>query len=150
MALVGLSFAKRFSKKTKSLTISGVIFEKPNNWLDLHKQDMERQEQLLNNEEIVAYFNNLHKSNWKDSLEIAKDENWYPFEITKDLEGITSPVLFMVGEGKKSETQGALYYPSIKDDVHVSIIPFASHLVHAEQPDIYTKILEKFIKRVNS
>ncbi|RCW76942.1 alpha/beta fold hydrolase [Saliterribacillus persicus] len=149
-ALVGLSFAKRFTKKTKSLTISGVMFEKPNNWLELHKQDMERQEQLMKNDEIVGFFNNLHKSNWKESLEIAKDENWYPFEITKDLEDITSPILFMVGEGNKTETKGALFYPSIKDDVHVSIIPFASHLVHSEQPDIYTKILEKFINKVNN
>ncbi|MCT2536249.1 alpha/beta hydrolase [Aquibacillus koreensis] len=149
-ALVGLSFAKRFTKKTKSLTISGVMCEKPNNWLELHKQDMERQEQLMKNDEIIGYFSNLHKSDWKQSLEIAKDENWYPFEITKDLEGITSPVLFMVGEGNKPETKGALLYPSIKDDVHVSIIPFASHLVHSEQPDVYTKILEKFINRVNN
>lgn len=80
---------------------------------------------------------------------MAKDDNWYPFEVTKDLEGITSPVLFIVGEGNKDETKGALFYPSIKDDVHVSIIPFASHLVHFEQPEIYTKILEEFINKNN-
>ncbi|GAA0488539.1 alpha/beta hydrolase [Salinibacillus aidingensis] len=147
-ALVGLFFAKRFPYKVKSLAISGVIPERPDNWLELLKEDIEHQAQLLQNDEVVSYFDHLHKSNWKESLKFVKDENWYPFEETKDLDGIDSPILYIVGEEKEAETKGALLYPSIKDDVHVSIVPFASHLVHTEQPDIYTKILERFISEV--
>lgn len=62
---------------------------------------------------------------------------------------MTSPVLYMVGEGNKIETKGALLYPAMKEDVHVCIIPFAAHLVHDEQPEIYTKVLERFLQEVS-
>lgn len=149
-ALVGLYFAKRFPKKVKSLTISGVLSERPDNWLELQKKDVEHQSQLLKNDDAVGYFENLHNSDWRQFLEMAKNENWYPFEETKDLNGIISPVLYMVGEGNKAEAKGTLFYPAIKDDVHVSIIPFAAHLVHSEQPEIYTRILERFITEVDN
>ncbi|WP_096185774.1 alpha/beta fold hydrolase [Evansella halocellulosilytica] len=149
-ALVGLYFAKRFPSKVKSLTISGVLSKRPDNWIELQKEDVEHQSQLLKNNDALSYFENLHKSNWRQFLEMAKNENWYPFEETNDLDGIIAPILYMVGEGNKAEAKGTLFYPSIKDDVHVSIIPFASHLVHSEQPDIYTRILEKFLKKVDN
>jgi len=148
-ALVGLTFAKRYPRNVKSLAISGVLPAKPENWLELHNEDVEHQTRLLQSDEATSYFDSLHQSNWRHLLEIVKNENWYPFKETKDLDGITSPILYMVGEGKEAETKGVLYYPSIKNDVHVSIIPFASHLVHVEQPEIYTKILEVFITDVN-
>ncbi|WP_409295869.1 alpha/beta fold hydrolase [Peribacillus sp. SCS-26] len=149
-ALAGLFFAKRFPSKVKSLTLSGILSEQPDNWLDMQKEDIAHQAQLLKNEEAIRYFDALHKSDWRQFLELAKNDDWYPFEVTKDLEGITSPVLIMVGEGNKAETKGTLFYPSIKEDVHVSIIPFASHLVHSQQPEIYTKILEAFLNKVHS
>jgi len=148
-ALVGLTFAKRYPRNVKSLAISGVLPAKPENWLELHNEDVEHQTRLLQSDEATSYFDSLHQSNWRHLLEIVKNENWYPFKETKDLDGITSPILYMVGEGKEAEMKGVLYYPSIKNDVHVSIIPFASHLVHVEQPEIYTKILEVFITDVN-
>lgn len=148
-AFVGLYFAKRFPYKVKSLTISGISPEKPENWLQTHKEDVEMQTQLLQDEDAVNFLDHLHMSDWKQFIFMARDEEWYPFHETKNLDGINSPILFMVGEGNKSETKGAVLYPLIKEDVHVSIIPFASHLVHSEQPEIYTKILEVFISKVN-
>lgn len=44
------------------------------------------------------------------------------------------------------ETVGATLYPKVNEDIHVAIVPFAGHLVHADQPEIYTRILEEFIK----
>ncbi|MFG6118730.1 alpha/beta fold hydrolase [Thalassobacillus sp. B23F22_16] len=148
-ALAGLFFAKKFPDQVRSFTLSGIMAEKPDNWLELQKEDIEHQSQLLKNEEAVRYFNNLHRSNWKQFLEMAKDENWYPFDMTKDLDGITAPILYMVGEGNKAETKGANIYPSMKANIHVAIIPFASHLVHTHQPEIYTKILEQFLNEVH-
>lgn len=123
--------------------------KEPDNWLDLQKEDVEVQAQLLQNDEAINYFDKLHKSDWRQFLYMGRDEEWYPFEETKDLDGIDSPVLYMVGEGNRAETKGALVYPLMKEDVHVSIIPFASHLVHSEQPEIYTKILEVFINEID-
>ncbi|MGG0177533.1 alpha/beta fold hydrolase, partial [Gottfriedia acidiceleris] len=59
--------------------------------------------------------------------------------------GLEMPILFMVGEGNLHEIKGAITYPNVGNDVHVSVIPFASHLVHIDQPEIYTNILEQFI-----
>ena len=148
-ALVGLFFAKRYPEKVKSLTLSGILSERPSNWSELHKEDVKSQSELLQNDSAVEYFDNIHEADWRKSLALAKDENWYPFQETKDLDGIASPVLYMVGEGNSAETKGALSYPSMKEDIHVCIIPFASHLVHSDQPELYSKILEEFLTRVD-
>lgn len=146
--LVGLFFAKKFPKRLLSLSLSGVSYEKPDNWLELHKEDVKFQSQLLQDKETVHFFNQLHKSDWKQLLELSKDENWYPFEVTKDLNGISAPILFVVGESNHTETKGTIHYPKNSKNVHVSIIPFAGHQVHAEQPEIYTKILELFLQNI--
>ncbi len=148
-ALVGLFFAKRFPHKTRSLTISGIFADKPSNWTDLHKEDVKSQSELLKNDDMVHYFNHIHQTNWRQFLDFAKDDTWYPFEETRNLNTISSPVLYMVGEGNKAETKGAITYPSIKEDIHVCILPFASHLVHTEQPEIYSTILEQFLIQVD-
>lgn len=147
--LVGLFFAKKFQNRLISLTLSGVSYEKSDNWLELHDQEVKLQSRLLQDNETVHFFDQLHKSDWKQLLNISKDEDWYPFEITKDLNGITSPVLFIVGEGNHSETKGTVHYPIQNNNVHVSIIPFAGHQVHAEQPMIYTKIVDLFLQKIN-
>ena len=73
---------------------------------------------------------------------------WFQIEITKDLTGIDSPILIIAGEENKHETEGAVSYRSMQDNVHVSIIPFASHLVHYEQPELYSQILNKFLENI--
>ena len=146
-ALVGLYFAKMFPQNAKSLCISGVLPEKPDNWLELHIENVEGQTQLLHHEESVKYFDRVHRFDWKQFLYMGRNEEWYPFEETKDLDGIACPVLYMVGEENKDETKGSIVYPLMKENVHVSIIPFAGHLIHSDQPEIYTKVLELFINK---
>lgn len=145
-ALVGLFFSKRFPKKVKSLTLSGITPGKPENWSQMHQDDVEVQTQLLQNKEAVNYFDQLHAADWKQFLYMARNDEWYPFEETKDLAGIPSPILLIMGEGNPNETEGAISYRSMHHNVHVSIIPFASHLVHAEQPKLYSEVLELFLK----
>ncbi|MFX3673075.1 MAG: alpha/beta fold hydrolase [Paenisporosarcina sp.] len=147
-ALVGLVFAKRFSEMVKSVTLSGITAEKPDDWLKTHSEDVAMQTQLLQNEDIINFFDNQHQSDWRQFLYMARNEDWYPFDETNNLNGIHAPILFMVGEGNSNETKGAIVYPKMKDNVHVAIIPFAGHLVHTEQPLIYTKILEEFLNKV--
>lgn len=48
------------------------------------------------------------------------------------------------------ETIGAMTYPKMNQNVHVSIIPFAGHAVHLDQPEIYNKIVEAFFNKVES
>ncbi|WP_211653482.1 alpha/beta fold hydrolase [Planococcus alpniumensis] len=148
-ALVGLFFAKRFPGKVKSLTLSGITPGKPENWSQMHKEDVEVQTQLLQNDEAVSYFDQLHAAAWKQFLYMARNDEWYPFEETKDLAGIHSPILLIAGEGNPNETTGALSYRSMHHNVHVAIIPFASHLVHIEQPKLYSEVLNLFLKDIS-
>ncbi|WP_407272866.1 alpha/beta fold hydrolase [Radiobacillus sp. PE A8.2] len=149
-AIVGLFFAKRNADRIKTLTLSGILHKKPDNWLEMHKEDVEFQAQLLQDEETVNYFNSVHAADWKQFIYMGREENWYPFEETGDVAAINFPTLYMVGEGNKAETKGAISYPQLNDHIHVSIIPFASHLVHSQQPEIYTRILEVFMEEGNS
>ncbi len=145
-ALVGLKFAKMFPERISTLTLSGIFAEKPSNWSEMNRSQVEKQREFLKNEQAVQYFDELHSSDWKQFIYMGEDENWYPFEETNNVKGLSLPILLMVGEGNKYETAGTRIYPEMNKQVHVSIIPFASHLVHSEQPQIYSLILEEFIK----
>src|SRR5699024_9920139 len=144
-ALVGLIFAKIYPRNVKSLAISGVLPAKPENWLELHNEDVEH---ILNYYRamklqviLIVYISligdiYLRWLKMKIGIHLKKQRIWTELLL-----------LFCIWWAR--EKKGALYYLSIKNDVHVSIIPFASHLVHIEQPEIYTKILEAFITDVN-
>lgn len=146
--LISTFFAKKHPNKVKSLTISGVTSGKPENWEEMHAADVERQTQLLQSQEAIALFDSMHEGDWRKLLYETRDPEWYPFEETKDLGTLTMPILFMVGENQPDEVNTTTIYPKTNKNVHVSVIPFAGHLVHDEQPEVYTKILEGFLNRV--
>lgn len=149
-ALVGLLVAKKHPSYVKSLTISGVIPEKPANWAELLAEDVVKQCALLEDERIVAYFDELHESDWKKIIGMSQGGDWYPFEETNDLSTLSMPVLYIVGEEHDHERKGTIMYPQMNQNIHVSVIPFAGHNVHLEQPHIYTKIVVEFLKRVTN
>ncbi|CAG9620418.1 alpha/beta fold hydrolase [Sutcliffiella rhizosphaerae] len=144
-ALVGLFFAKRYPDKVKTLTLSGIMPKKPKNWSEIQEQSFQKQALLLENDNMKNYFNQLHGDSWPEFIHMAKNEDSYPFEEAANLAELEMHILFMVGEGNIHETIGAIYYPQTNEQVHVSIIPFASHLVHSEQPHIYNEILNHFL-----
>lgn len=145
-ALAAIVFAKRFPAKVKTLTISGVTKQKPDNWQSIHQQDVDMQAELLKNEEAISYFTDLHGPEWKRFINMGKSEDWYPFNETQDLGEISSPILVIAGEDNANEYLSAIEYSTEQEHVHFSIIPFASHLVHAEQPELYSNILDRFLK----
>ncbi|MGG1629773.1 alpha/beta fold hydrolase [Rossellomorea sp. NRS-1567] len=146
--LVGLRFAKKYPGRLRSLTLSGITADKPSNWKEMHSQDVQFQKELLENSEFTNQLDLQHESDWKQFIYMARDEDWYPFEYTSDLDNITAPILFMVGEGNKAEVTTAAKYQSIHSHIHVCVIPFASHLVHVQKPDIYTEVLLEFLSEV--
>lgn len=127
------------------MTLSGIIPEKPDNYEEMIKVEMSNTKGLLENTEAVAYFDSIHEGNWKKLLKVTQKEEWYPFEETKDLSMLDMPVIYIVGEKNKHEVLGTISYPEQNKAIHVSTIPFAGHTVHLEQPDIYNKIVEKFL-----
>lgn len=146
-ALVAIKFAQLFPNRVKTLVISGITPVKPDNWLKLHEEDVKGQNEVLKNKELSGYFDQLYTSDWRQFIHFGKDENWYPFDDVKAVTDFEFPVLFIVGENKSNETIGASIYPKVNPNVRVAIVPFAGHLVHVEQPEIYTKIVEVFIER---
>ncbi|NLP50059.1 alpha/beta hydrolase [Bacillus sp. RO1] len=144
-ALVGLFLAKRFPKKVKTLTLSGMMTEKPPNWSEIHKNMVEQQSKLLENEQVGAYFDQLHGEGWREFIHLAKQEDSYPFEETGDLDELKMPTLLMVGEENEDEAKGAVNVPRLNKKIHVSVIPFAGHLVHSDQPEVYNRILNGFL-----
>ncbi|MGD6781690.1 alpha/beta fold hydrolase [Sutcliffiella horikoshii] len=146
-ALVGGVFAKRFPEKVKTLTLSGMMAEKPANWSEIHRNMVEQQNSLLKNKQVVAYLDQLHSDDWREFIHLSAEEDSYPFEETSDLGGLKMPTLFMVGEENPNEAKGAGIVPLLNKQIHVSVIPFAGHLVHSEQPEVYNQILSGFLKK---
>ncbi|WP_252503834.1 alpha/beta fold hydrolase [Sporosarcina sp. Marseille-Q4943] len=144
-ALVGLVFAKRFPDYVKSLTLSGIMPQKPVNWNELRKADMAMQYGILENVEAVQYFNSIHQSDWKDFLRKSIEQDWYPFHETETVEELRCRTLLIVGEEKEHELLGTTLYPKQNEKIRIAVVPYAGHLVHSEQPVIYTKILELFL-----
>ena len=145
-AIVAVQFARLFPERIQTLTVSGMMPVKPDNWLDLHMQDVKTQGQILWNNDFINYFNELHSSDWRRFIHLGKKEDWYPFEDMLAMYHFEFPVLYIVGEINVHETVGATIYPKENKHIHVAVIPFAGHLVHEDQPAIYTDIVKNFLE----
>ncbi len=143
-ALVAILFAQDHPQYVKSLTISGIIPYKPDQWKKLHHKEVDKQRQLLRNEASVAYFNQLHNTNWREIIYLERNENWYPFAELKSLPAMNVPILYIAGDKNVHELSGITQF-SASNNFHVAVLPFASHYIHTEQPELYTAILEEFI-----
>lgn len=146
-AIVAVQFARLFPERVQTLTVSGIMPVKPDNWLELHRQDVSTQEKILVNDEYIHYFNQLHISNWRNFIYLGKEEDWYPFEEMLSMYHFQFPVLYIVGEKNAHERVGAVLYPEKNEHIHVAVVPLAGHSVHEDQPVVYTSIVDGFLKR---
>lgn len=145
--LVALHFAKRYPHRVKSLILSGIIPERPENWQEINNEENININNILKNKETLDYFNSIHEVDWQELLQSTSGTDWYPFEETEDLSGLSVPILFIVGEDAELEIIGAVKYPKTNDKIRVSIIPYAGHTPHLDQPEIYNKIVEIFLNK---
>ncbi|WP_430788062.1 alpha/beta fold hydrolase [Virgibacillus flavescens] len=116
----------------------------------MHAADVAHQTELLQDQEVISLFDSMHEGDWRQFLYMARDPEWYPFVETENLDSLDMPVLFMVGEGSTDEVKTASIYPRTNERVHTAVIPFAGHLVHQEQPELYSKILDGFLQKIES
>ncbi|EOV9527247.1 alpha/beta fold hydrolase [Bacillus cytotoxicus] len=149
--LVALLFAKKYPEKVKSLTFSGIFPMKTENWDEDQKEEAIRHKMLFENEEIVNYMNQIHvNSDWKALIESWNEEDWYPFSETREVSSLQVPSLCIVGGESKAEVTAAMIFKELNPAIHIAVIPFASHLVHRDQPDVYSNILSKFLQSVKA
>lgn len=144
--IAALLFAKKYPHKVKSLTFSGVFPEKSKNWEESLEEEANYHEELFKNKELVMALNEIHgKSDWKALLRSWATPNWYPFHETGDVSNLKVPTLCMVGGSSENEFSAALSFKRLNPSIHISIIPFAEHLVHREQPELYSQTLFTFL-----
>ena len=144
--IVALLFAKRYPKRVKSLTFSGIFPEKPEDWEVSVKKEQEYHKALFKNREAAQMLDEIHgTSDWRALLTSWNKPDWYPFDETGDVVDLAVPALCLVGGGSADEFAAAEAYKRLNRDLHISILPFAGHLVHREQPELYAHTLNTFL-----
>ncbi|MBM7578590.1 alpha/beta fold hydrolase [Jeotgalibacillus terrae] len=147
--IAALMFAKAHPGKVKSLSFSGVLPSVPVNWTELSNEEAASYDQLFDNQEAVTFLNDIHGDNdWKATLQSFTAEDFYPFDETGDVSSLKTPTLCVVGDQQELEVSAALTYKQLNQNINISVIPFSGHLVHREQPDLYSEVLHTFIKNI--
>lgn len=145
--LVALLFAKKYPEKVRTLTFSGIFPVKRDNWEESLEYEAKCHQQLMKNEEVVTYMNQIHeKSDWKALLESWQVKDWYPFDEIGDVANLQIPTLCIVGGDSEDEVTAATTFKQLNGNIHIAVIPFAGHLVHNDQPKIYSDILSNFLQ----
>jgi esterase len=145
--IVALLFAQAYPDKVKSLCFSGIFPNKPGNWAEMLKEEDEHYKQLFKNEEAVSILNEMHGENdWKTLLQSFNNDDFYPFDKTGDVADLKVPTLCMVGEQQELEVSAAVTYKQLNSRIKIAVVPFAGHLVHREQPELYSQTLYTFIE----
>ncbi|WP_433958148.1 alpha/beta fold hydrolase [Cytobacillus horneckiae] len=146
-----LLYAKKYPDRVKSLTFSGIFPVQPDNWAEILTEDARRfEESFFSNKEAVSYLNQIHGDNDWISLLRSFHEQDYPFHETGDVKEIQLPTMCIAGGDVDREFEAALKYKELNQRINMAIIPFAGHLVHRDQPQIYSSTLEAFLKQVES
>ncbi|KGA96035.1 alpha/beta hydrolase [Alkalihalobacillus alcalophilus ATCC 27647 = CGMCC 1.3604] len=147
-SFLAIHFTNLYPELVKSLCITGVQPIKTENWDELEEDSREQKKSLLGDPEVDAFFQKLHPMNdWKKFVTLSLEEGWYPFELIEELKHTKKiPTLVAAGEKVLPEIKGIVHYLEKYPSVHVAVIPFAGHLVHQEQPQLFNQILEQFLR----
>lgn len=146
--VVALLYAQKYPERILTLTFSGVSPKKPKNWDELLEEERLHFEKLFNDPEISKVLDEMHGENdWRELLQMFNHKDFYPHEQTGDVAGLSIPTLYMVGEEQDLEVSAANTYKELNPDIHIAVLPFAGHLVHREQPALYSQLLLNFMEK---
>lgn len=149
-AIIATVFCNRYPNLVKSLTMSGLTPVKTSDWDEIFGEDLEHKKKILDNPEADQYFKQLHvKNDWKKFVSLVIEADWYPHQLVSDLSKLSEiPTLILAGEQVGPEVKGISYYKEKYKHIHVAILPFAGHLIHRDQPDLFNKIIAQFLKNL--
>ncbi|MES5894200.1 alpha/beta fold hydrolase [Bacillus cereus group sp. RP43] len=149
--IAALLFAKKYPDKVRTLTFSGIFPIERDNWEEYQEYEVKCHQQLMENEEVVTYMNQIHvKSDWKGLLKSWQVKDRYPFHETGDVAKLQVPTLCIVGGDSEDEVTAATTFKQLNNNIHIAVIPFAGHLVHNDQPKIYSYILSNFLQNAQA
>lgn len=59
---------------------------------------------------------------------------------------LKAPTLCIVGEQQELEVFATVTYKQLNPHINISVVPFAGHLAHRDQPELYSRTLHTFIE----
>lgn len=147
-----LLFAQKYHEYVKSLTVSGVFLIKPEDWDESEQEEAEGLKELQSNSEIAPILDEMHGTgDWRRLFQsVIDNEEAYPFDQLKEVSTIGVPMLCISGGSSKKEIANALNFKELNPEIHMSIIPFAGHLVSEDQPLVYSQTLYSFLLHVEN
>lgn len=143
-AIIAVHFALRYKSYVRTLNLSGIMFKEPHEYTELHNTEVNIQENLLEKQEVVSYFDNLHGSGWKQFLDIAKNREWYPFEINAKIIEENLPIHIILGG--KSDHELETIDEHIQKNASVTIVEDAGHLVNHDNAISFSKPILNYIQ----
>lgn len=76
------------------------------------------------------------------------EEGFCPSDKTGDVADLKVPALCIVGEQQELEVAATVTYKQLNASINIAVVPLAGHLVHRDQPELYSEILYTFIKDI--
>ncbi|WP_411842508.1 alpha/beta fold hydrolase [Salinicoccus sp. HZC-1] len=143
-AIIAVHFALRHKSYVRTLNLSGIMFKEPHNYTELHNTEVNIQANLLENQEVVSYFDNLHGSGWKQFLEIGKNREWYPFAKNAQIIEENLPIHIILGS--RSDHELETIDEHIEKKASVTIVKDAGHLVNHDNAIDFSKSVLNYIQ----
>src|SRR5699024_2636228 len=146
-ALVAVHFALSYKESLKSLTLSGLMFKEPRNYIELHKNEVGMQRKLLENKETTAYFDGIHPPGWRQFLDITRNQSWYPFNKNAEVLEENLPIHVIAGSRSDHELETNDEY--VKERAAVSVIDNGGHLLNHDSPDVSSNSILDFFQSID-
>lgn len=145
-----LLFAQKYPEYVSSLTVSGIFPIKPADWEQSEQEEAEGLKSILSNSDIVSILDEMHGAgDWRSLFQsVIDNKEAYPFDQVSNVSDISIPMLCISGGSSEKEVANALNFKRLNPEIHISVIPFAGHLVSEDQPLIYAQTLHCFIGEV--
>ena len=143
-ALVAVHFALKYKSSVKSLTLSGLMFKEPHNYIELHKNEVEMQSKVLESKETTTYFDSIHPPDWRQLLDITRNPSWYPFD--KNAEVLEENLPIHVIAGSESTHELETIDDHIRATASVSVIDNGGHLLNHDNPCEFSRMIMEYIQ----
>lgn len=145
-ALIAVHFALKYKSQVRSLTLSGLMFNEPHNYTELHDKEVAMQTKLMDNKKTVTYFNDIHGPGWEQFINISKNRDWYPFDKNAEITEQNMPVQIIIGNKSKHELETIT--ESIQVKTAITVVDQAGHLVNHDNPEGFSESILKYIQAI--
>ncbi|WP_017549472.1 alpha/beta fold hydrolase [Salinicoccus carnicancri] len=144
-ALAAVHFALKYRASVKSLILSGLMFKKPYSYSELHKNQIEMQNKVLENKETITHFDSIHPPDWRRLLDITRNPSWYPFD--KNAEVLEEKLPIHVIAGSESAHELETIDAHVRAKASIAVIDNGGHLLNHDSPGAFSRSILDYIHR---